>query len=130
MLLTLLELLNGTGVTRPLLHPAKLHHLILHIGNPPLNLLVLMHRIARCRGILTEVGIVVAPVAEGCAIFYLNDPVHLCQHISVVGNDEHRLLCVLEPIDKLLLGDIIHMVGWLIDQRKVGLGVHNLHHFH
>ena len=89
-----------------------------------------MHRVACRRGILTEIGIVVASVAEGCAIFYLNDPIHLCEHISVVGNDEHRLLRALEPVDKLLLSDIIHMVRWLIDQCKVDLGVHDLHHLH
>src|SRR5690606_34977341 len=33
------------------------------------------------------------------------------------------------PLNKLRLSNVVHVVSWLINQRQVGIGMHNFYHF-
>ena len=101
------------------------------VSYPLLDLLKIIHAHRRRLSVLFEVGVIITAVTDRPAIFEFNDSIHPTQYIAVVRDDQHGLARLrAHPVNELLLGYIIHVVGRLINQRQMRFRVHNLHDFH
>ena len=101
------------------------------VSYPLLDLLKIIHARRRRLSVLFEVGVIITAVTDRPAIFEFNDSIHPTQYIAVVRDDQHGLARLrTHPVDKLLLGHIIHMISRLVNQRQMRPRMHNLHNLH